>query len=167
VAAGRAGIEGLVELSDVVKVSDEDLRWLYPGERDEDMARRWLATGPVQGEQTKEPAFGLDAWWIEPARIGIMGFSAGGHLASTAGTHFDDGDPKAPVTLQTTPGMGRQATNRRRSTALENRTYVLRSIGCGTSRVQRRLNHGRAMIECCKPKTAINPLRKPCSMGSG
>jgi acetyl esterase/lipase len=26
-------------------------------------------------------------------RIGIMGFSAGGHLASTAGTHFDAGKP--------------------------------------------------------------------------
>jgi acetyl esterase/lipase len=34
-------------------------------------------------------------WGIEPAKVGIMGFSAGGHLASTAGTHFDDGDPKA------------------------------------------------------------------------
>ena len=29
---------------------------------------------------------------IDPKRIGIIGFSAGGHLASTAGTHFDDGD---------------------------------------------------------------------------
>jgi len=27
-------------------------------------------------------------WNINPGRIGIMGFSAGGHLASTAGTHF-------------------------------------------------------------------------------
>jgi acetyl esterase/lipase len=35
------------------------------------------------------------AWKLNPSRIGIMGFSAGGHLASTAGTHFDAGDPKA------------------------------------------------------------------------
>ena len=34
-------------------------------------------------------------WKIDPSRIGIMGFSAGGHLASTAGTHFDAGDKKA------------------------------------------------------------------------
>jgi acetyl esterase/lipase len=30
-------------------------------------------------------------WKIDPNRIGILGFSAGGHLASTAATHFDDG----------------------------------------------------------------------------
>jgi len=34
-------------------------------------------------------------WQIDPQRVGIMGFSAGGHLASTAGTHFDAGDPQA------------------------------------------------------------------------
>ncbi len=34
-------------------------------------------------------------WEINSDKIGIMGFSAGGHLASTAGTHFDGGDPKA------------------------------------------------------------------------
>ncbi len=34
-------------------------------------------------------------WGIKPDRIGILGFSAGGHLASTAGTHFDKGDPDA------------------------------------------------------------------------
>jgi len=29
---------------------------------------------------------------IDPKRVGMLGFSAGGHLASTAGTHFDSGD---------------------------------------------------------------------------
>lgn len=32
---------------------------------------------------------------VAPDRIGIWGFSAGGHLASTAGTHFDAGKPDA------------------------------------------------------------------------
>ena len=34
-------------------------------------------------------------WKIDPEKIGIMGSSAGGHLASTAITHFDNGNPKA------------------------------------------------------------------------
>ena len=34
-------------------------------------------------------------WKIDPEKIGIMGSSAGGHLASTAITHFDNGDSKS------------------------------------------------------------------------
>ena len=35
------------------------------------------------------------AWHLDTARIGVMGFSAGGHLASMLGTHYDAGNPYA------------------------------------------------------------------------
>jgi acetyl esterase/lipase len=34
-----------------------------------------------------------EEWRLDPKRVGILGFSAGGHLASTAATHFDRGQP--------------------------------------------------------------------------
>lgn len=39
---------------------------------------------------------------IDPDRLGVMGFSAGGHLASTLSTHFDAGDQEAsdPIAQQ-------------------------------------------------------------------
>lgn len=37
----------LVALADVVKVSDEDLRWLEPDSEPLDVARRWALTGPA------------------------------------------------------------------------------------------------------------------------
>jgi acetyl esterase/lipase len=39
---------------------------------------------------------------LNPARVGIMGFSAGGHLASTAGTHFTKpvGDDKSGTSVR-------------------------------------------------------------------
>jgi len=40
-------------------------------------------------------SFHAKEWNIKEDKIGIMGFSAGGHLASTAGTHFDSGNDKA------------------------------------------------------------------------
>lgn len=43
----RPGIERLLALCDVVKVSDEDLLWLYPDRRDEDVAGEWLGRGPA------------------------------------------------------------------------------------------------------------------------
>lgn len=41
-------------------------------------------------------------WGIDPQKVAILGFSAGGHLAAAAGTHFDPGDPSAddPVERQ-------------------------------------------------------------------
>lgn len=46
-AAAREAIESLVAVSDVVKVSDEDLDWLAPGEPAEEVARAWLGLGPA------------------------------------------------------------------------------------------------------------------------
>jgi acetyl esterase/lipase len=56
------------------------------------------------GPRYRHPAMSQDAsravrtvraraaeWGLDPSRVGILGFSAGGHLASTAGTHFDGG----------------------------------------------------------------------------
>ncbi len=40
--------------------------------------------------------FHAKEWNIDPQRIGIIGFSAGGHLASSAGTHFTKPNPDAP-----------------------------------------------------------------------
>ena len=41
-----ARVEELVSLSDVVKVSDEDLHWLHPGVDPVETATRWAALGP-------------------------------------------------------------------------------------------------------------------------
>ncbi len=47
--------------------------------------------GPLQDAQQalKTVRERAGEWHVNPGRIGIMGFSAGGHLAATAGTHFN------------------------------------------------------------------------------
>jgi acetyl esterase/lipase len=47
--------------------------------------------GPLQDAQRAIQMVREQAteWGIDPVKVGIIGFSAGGHLASTAGTHFD------------------------------------------------------------------------------
>ncbi|CAL1518781.1 alpha/beta hydrolase [Chitinophaga sp. MM2321] len=47
--------------------------------------------GPLQDAQQAIKTVRQNAgkWQVDTGKIGIMGFSAGGHLASTAGTHFD------------------------------------------------------------------------------
>lgn len=36
-----------------------------------------------------------DEWGVDPRRVGILGFSAGGHLSASAATRFDEGRPDA------------------------------------------------------------------------
>jgi fructokinase len=79
----RPGIEHLVSLSDVVKVSDEDLHWLYPDRRDEDVARDWLALG---------------------APIVIVTRGGQGVFAVTA--HLELDRPATPIDLVDTVGAG-------------------------------------------------------------
>ncbi len=45
------------------------------------------------------------AWKLDPKRVGIMGSSAGGHLASTLMTHYDAGKPDSadPIEQQKLP----------------------------------------------------------------
>lgn len=43
----RPIVEDLVEVSDVVKVSDEDLAWLEPGTDPHEVARQWVTRGPA------------------------------------------------------------------------------------------------------------------------
>ena len=87
-AKAQPGIERLVSLSDVVKVSDEDLRWLYPGEADEDVARRWLTTGPI---------------------LVVVTRGAGGVYAVTQGLEVRR--PAVPVELVDTVGAGDSFTS--------------------------------------------------------
>lgn len=56
-----------------------------------DSIMRDKAIGPLQDAQQAIKTVRQHAveWKLDSKKIGIMGFSAGGHLASTAGTHFD------------------------------------------------------------------------------
>ena len=47
--------------------------------------------GPLQDAQRAIQLVRMHAkeWNVDPGKVGIMGFSAGGHLASTAATHFN------------------------------------------------------------------------------
>ena len=82
------------EGTDVAKVFNEwgvtafVLKYRLPD--DSIMVRKEI--GPLQDAQRAIQLVRLDAkkWGISANKIGIMGFSAGGHLASTAGTHFNN-----------------------------------------------------------------------------
>ena len=87
-AQARTGIEYLVARSDVVKVSDEDLRWLYPDHPAERVAKDWLALGPALVVVTR-------------GEVGVCAISAGVELHR----------PAVPIDLVDTVGAGDSFTS--------------------------------------------------------
>lgn len=61
------------------------------------LAPRYKHPAPLQDAQQAMRWVRANAkeYGVDPKRVGIWGFSAGGHLASTAATQFDDGNPDA------------------------------------------------------------------------
>lgn len=63
------------------------------------------AIGPLQDAQQaiKTTRQRATEWNVDPKQIGIMGFSAGGHLAATAGTHFQQAVIDNPESINLRP----------------------------------------------------------------
>ena len=89
---GYARLAATHEGSDVAKLFNEwgitafVLKYRLP----DDTIMTDKTIGPLQDAQRAIQLVRANAaqWNIDPGKIGIMGFSAGGHLASTASTHF-------------------------------------------------------------------------------
>lgn len=64
--AALAVIEEQVAQSDLVKLSDEDAEWLFPGQSLDEVARRWLALGP-QVVMATRGGDGASAWIADGA----------------------------------------------------------------------------------------------------
>lgn len=60
-------VEDLVAMSDLVKVSEEDLAWLYPGRHHDEIGRAWLALGARLVVVT----LGADGAWGSTARVAV------------------------------------------------------------------------------------------------
>ena len=58
----------------------------------DDVTNKNKSIAPLQDAQQaiKIVRDSAEKWNIDPNKIGIMGFSAGGHLAASLGTHYDD-----------------------------------------------------------------------------
>ncbi len=73
-----AAVERWVAISSVVKVSDDDLAWLYPDQQDTDVAKRWINDGAALVVVTR----GAD---------GLVGFTADG-VVEVPGVKVDVAD---------------------------------------------------------------------------
>ena len=79
-AEAVAKAERCVALADLVKASDEDLRWLYPDRAEADVAAAWLAAGPA--------AFVL----VTRGAGGAVGYRRGGGVSFVASPRVEVAD---------------------------------------------------------------------------
>lgn len=87
VAAGHEGADVALAFNKI-GVAAFVLKYRIPN--DSTMIDRRI--GPLQDAQQaiKTVRDNAAKWHIDPRRLGVMGFSAGGHLASTLGTHYSE-----------------------------------------------------------------------------
>jgi acetyl esterase/lipase len=99
-AIAHEGIDVAKKLNDM-GIAAIVLKYRIPS--DETMVNREI--GPLQDAQQAILTVRQHAqeWKIDPKRIGIMGFSAGGHLASTAGTHYASAVIDNPMKISLRP----------------------------------------------------------------
>jgi acetyl esterase/lipase len=84
-ASGHEGIDVAKKLNEV-GVTAFVLKYRIPN--DATMENKEIGSLQDAQQAIKVVRQRAGEWNIKPDRIGIMGFSAGGHLASTAGTHY-------------------------------------------------------------------------------
>ncbi|MGW0119733.1 carbohydrate kinase family protein [Streptomyces sp. NPDC003327] len=99
--AAVARVERCVALSDLVKASDEDLAWLYPGEEPHAVATRWLGLGPAVVLVTRGAAGSLAV-----TRDGTV--AAGAPRVTVVDT-VGAGDSFMSAALDALAGRGREA----------------------------------------------------------
>ncbi|MEV7568469.1 carbohydrate kinase family protein [Streptomyces tanashiensis] len=99
--AAVARVERCVALSDLVKASDEDLAWLYPGEEPQAVAARWLALGPAVVLVTRGAAGSL----AFTARMAAFAEAPAVTVVDTVGA----GDSFMSAVLDLLAGRGREA----------------------------------------------------------
>jgi len=103
----RQVVEDMVSLAHLVKVSEEDLALLYPGESPEQVAPRWLKRGAALVVVTRGGA-GSSAWTSnahakapsKPVKV-IDTVGAGDTFQAALLTWLDDHDALAPAALTT------------------------------------------------------------------